>query len=98
MEIQRNKGESDIIAAQVELTLAGLDLEKYQKGDYPAETTKQKGEIGLKKKDLQESKNKLEQYQGLMKKGFKTPERRPHPGDGCSPAKQLQYESSDHSS
>ncbi len=74
VEIQRNKGESDIIAAQVELTLAGLDLEKYQKGDYPAETTKQKGEIGLKKKDLQESKNKLEQYQGLMKKGFKTPE------------------------
>ena len=74
MEIQRNKGESDFIAAKVELTLAGLDLEKYQKGDYPAETTKQKGEIGLKKKDLQESKNKLEQYQGLMKKGFKTPE------------------------
>jgi HlyD family secretion protein len=73
-EIQRNKGESDIIAAQVEMTLAALDLEKYQKGDYPAETTKQKGEIGLKKKDLQESKNKLEQYQGLMKKGFKTPE------------------------
>jgi RND family efflux transporter MFP subunit len=73
-EIQRNKGESDIIAAKVELTLAQLDLEKYQKGDYPAETTKQKGEIGLKKKDLEESKNKLEQYGKLMKKGFKTPE------------------------
>ena len=27
------------------MTLAKLDLEKYQKGDYPAETTKQKGEI-----------------------------------------------------
>ncbi len=74
MEIQRSKGEIDIIDARVQLTLARLDLEKYQKGDYPAETTKQKGEIGLKKKDLEESKNKLEQYRGLMKKGFKTPE------------------------
>ena len=74
MEIQRNKGESDMIAAKVELTLADLDLEKYQKGDYPADTTKQKGEIGLKKKDFEESKNKLDQYRGLMKKGFKTPE------------------------
>jgi len=74
LEIQRNKGESDIIAAKVELTLAKLDLEKYQKGDYPAETTKQKGEIGLKKKDLEEAKNKLDQYKQLMKKGFKSPE------------------------
>ncbi|MFI5461603.1 MAG: efflux RND transporter periplasmic adaptor subunit, partial [Isosphaerales bacterium] len=73
-EIQRNKGESDIIAAKVELSLAELDLEKYQKGDYPAETTKQKGTIGLNKKDYEESKNKLEQFKGLMKKGFKTPD------------------------
>ena len=54
--------------------MAKLDLEKYQKGDYPAETTKQKGEIGLKKKDLEEAKNKLDQYKQLMKKGFKSPE------------------------
>ena len=93
MEIQRNKGESDIIAARVELALATLDLEKYQKGDYPAETTKQKGEIGLKKKDLQGSKNKLEQYQGLMKKGFKTPNRSVS-RRWKSPGIELQYESS----
>ena len=53
MEIQRNKGESDIIAAKVELTLAELDLEKYQKGDYPAENTKAEGEMRLKKKDVE---------------------------------------------
>jgi len=74
LEIQRNKGESDIIAAKVELVLATLDLEKYQKGDYPAETTKQKGAIGLKKKDMEEAKNKLDQGRQLMKKGFKSPE------------------------
>ena len=43
LEIQRNKGESDIIAAKVEMTLAKLDLEKYVEGDFKAETTKQKG-------------------------------------------------------
>jgi HlyD family secretion protein len=74
MEIQRNKGESDIIAAKVELVLAELDLEKYQKGDYPAEFTKQEGEMSLKKKDVEAEAAKLEQYKALMKKGFKTTE------------------------
>ena len=74
MEIQRNKGESDVIAAKVELTLAQLDLEKYQKGDYPAEYTKAEGEMELKKKDVEAESAKLEQYKALLKKGFKTPE------------------------
>jgi RND family efflux transporter MFP subunit len=92
LEIQRNKGESDIIAAKVEQALAELDLEKYQKGDYPAETTKQKGEIGLKKKDFEEAKNKLEQYRQLMKKGFQSPEKvRIQEADVAR--YQLQYES-----
>ena len=74
MEIQRNKGESDIIAAKVELVLAQLDLEKYQKGDYPAEYTKSEGEMELKKKDVEAESAKLEQYKALLKKGFKTTE------------------------
>jgi HlyD family secretion protein len=74
LEIQRNKGESDIIAARVEMTLAKLDLEKYVEGDYKAETTKQKGEIRLKEKDLREAKNKLDQYRALFKKGLKAQE------------------------
>jgi len=74
LEIQRNKGESEIIAAKVELVLATLDLEKYQKGDYIAETTKQKGVIRLNEKDFSEAKNKLEQFNALMKRGFRSPE------------------------
>ncbi len=74
MEIQRNKGESDVIAATVELQLAALDLEKYEKGDYPAEHTKQQGEVQLQEKDVDSEIAKLEQYKALMKKGFKTPE------------------------
>jgi RND family efflux transporter MFP subunit len=74
LEIQRNKGESDIIAAKVEMTLAKLDLEKYVEGDFKAETTKQRGEIRLKEKDLKEAKNKLDQYRALFKKGLKAQE------------------------
>ena len=70
-----NKGESDIIAATVELTLARLDLKKYTDGDSPAELAKAKGEIKLKKKDLDEAKNKLESFKAMMKKGLKAPDK-----------------------
>ncbi|GAC1463204.1 MAG: hypothetical protein NVSMB9_00380 [Isosphaeraceae bacterium] len=73
LEIARNKAESEIIAAKVELDLGELTLEKYQKGDYVAETSKIKGSIALKTKALREAENKLEQYKGLVKKGFKSP-------------------------
>ena len=56
------------------MTLAKLDLEKYVEGDFKAETTKQKGEIRLKEKDLKEAKNKLDQYRALFKKGLKAQE------------------------
>src|SRR5262249_12317616 len=73
VEIARNTGESEIIKAQVDLTLAELDLEMYQKGTYVAETDEIRGDIGLKTKSLEEAKNKLEQLQGLVKKGFRSP-------------------------
>lgn len=73
VEIAKNKGESEIIAATVELQLGELDLEMYQKGTYIFETDEIKGDIGLKAKKVEESKNKLEQFQNLLKKGFKSP-------------------------
>jgi multidrug efflux pump subunit AcrA (membrane-fusion protein) len=74
MEIQRNACENSLDAATVALSLAKLDLEKYQQGDYPIEVTAQEGDIKLKKKDLEQSSLKLEQFRTLLKKGFKTPE------------------------
>lgn len=73
VEIAKNKGATQIDTAVVELTLGELDLEMYQKGTYLAETEKIQGDIGLKQKDYEEAKNQLEQIQGLVKKGFKTP-------------------------
>ncbi len=72
VEIAKNKGEGEIIAAKVELELGELDLEMYQKGTYVFETEEIRGDIGLKVKKVQESKNALEQCQGLVKKGFKS--------------------------
>jgi HlyD family secretion protein len=72
-EIAKNTGESTIIAATVELKLAGLDLEMYQKGTYKAETEKIDGTIALKGKELIEAKNAVEQMKELVKKGFKSP-------------------------
>jgi HlyD family secretion protein len=73
-EIQQNKSQNDIIAAKVDFSLAELDKEKYEKGDYPADSTKMEGEMRLKKKDVESESAKLEQYKSLMKKGFKTTE------------------------
>lgn len=73
-EIQRNKMENEIIAARVDLALADLDREKYEKGDYPADLEKANGEVQIKKKDVDAESAKLEQYKSLMRKGFKTTE------------------------
>ena len=74
VEIAQNKGESEVTDATVEFELAQLDLEKYQKGDYLYELDDLKGAIGLSTKDLEEAKNRLEQFKALVKKGFKSPD------------------------
>lgn len=72
VEIARNKGESEIIAADVELRLAELDLKMYQKGTYVAETEKIQGNIGDMTKKLQEAEDKLGKTKDLVRKGFKS--------------------------
>ena len=74
VEIAKNKGESEETEAKVEFTLAELDLEKYQKGDYVYEVDDLKAAIGLSTKDLEEAKNRRESFEALVKKGFKSPD------------------------
>jgi RND family efflux transporter MFP subunit len=92
VEIQRNKAESDVIAATVELDLGEIDLEKYTKGDYLAETDEIKGDIGIKLKDLDDARNQLEQIKGLVKKGFKSPAEQ-HVAESLVAGKDLQLRS-----
>jgi RND family efflux transporter MFP subunit len=74
LEVQKNKAESETAKAQLALTLAELDLEKYVKGEYLADLDEKKGAIKLAEKELQDADEKLKNYQTFVKKGFGTPE------------------------
>jgi HlyD family secretion protein len=74
LEVQKNKAETETAKAQLALTLADLDLEKYVKGEYQADLDEKKGAIKLAEKELQDADEKLKHYQMFVKKGFGTPE------------------------
>jgi RND family efflux transporter MFP subunit len=74
LEVQKNKAETEVAKAQLALTLADLDLEKYVKGEYQADLDEKKGAIKLAEKELQDAEEKLKHYQMFVKKGFGTPE------------------------
>ncbi len=73
IEVQKNKGESEISEAEVENRLAKLDLKKYVEGDYIVEVSELKGMIAQMKKEMEDTRNKLEQMQELIKKVFALP-------------------------
>ena len=75
LEVQRNKGEGEIAKADLTLTLAELDLEKYVKGDYKVELEEKLGGIKMAEKDLRDAEEKLKHYITLVRKGFETPDR-----------------------
>ena len=70
LAVQRNKEKSEIDKAKLALTLANIDLKKYEQSDYDALLSKQQGELGLNKKELKEAEDNLEFTRGLVKKGF----------------------------
>jgi RND family efflux transporter MFP subunit len=74
LEVQRNKAESETAKAQLALTLAELDREKYIKGEYLQELDDKKGLIALAEKSLHDAEEKFKHYQTFVKKGFGTPE------------------------
>lgn len=73
-KIQQNLGASQVAAAELALTLAELDLEKYIEGDYSVELNTLKGSLALAMTALQEAEDTLEYYRTLVKKGFRSPE------------------------
>jgi len=74
LEIQLNKGESDIAAAQLELTLAKLDLEKYRDGDFKAEQADQRRAIQEAQAQLEKIRDERNNIEVLVKKGYKSPQ------------------------
>lgn len=74
IEVTRNEGESAIAEAQLELTLAVLDLEKYEKGDYLVELNDLQGKIALAEVELEKANVALASTRTLVKKGFREPD------------------------
>ncbi|MEZ6059717.1 MAG: efflux RND transporter periplasmic adaptor subunit [Planctomycetaceae bacterium] len=74
VEVAKNTGESEIAAAELELTLARLDFEKYRDGDLQVEQADLSGNISLAKIDLQKAQENLQNVRELVKKGFREPD------------------------
>src|SRR5437660_7740 len=74
LAMARNKAATDIDKAALGLSLADLDREKYLEGDYKVELEEKNGEAELARKDLQDSKEKLEAFRKFVKRGFGTPQ------------------------
>lgn len=72
VEIQKTQNESDIAAAELKKSLADLDLEKYELGDYVQETNTIEGEINLAREDLTRYTEKYGFTKRLIEKGYAT--------------------------
>lgn len=74
LEVQRNKAESEIAKAELALTLARIDFESYEQGEYNVELDKRQGARDTAKKDLKEAEDVLEFNRSLVKKGLAQPQ------------------------
>ena len=72
VEIQKSQNESDLEAAKLTLELAGLDFNKYMKGDREIAFTKATADINIGNKELDRATNKFEWTQKLLAKGYVT--------------------------
>jgi HlyD family secretion protein len=71
LEVARAQGASDIAAAELALTLADLDLEKYIDGEFPKLQNELKGNVALALEEAVQSEETYEFTKRLVKKGYK---------------------------
>lgn len=71
LDIQINKGASDVATAQLEWELAKLDLVKYEKGDFVAEKADQERAIKEAEAALEKAREDLRNMALLVKKGYR---------------------------
>ncbi len=64
--------EAAILDREVDLTLAEMALEKYEKGDYPQQVRQYESDIALAEEELKRAAEKLEWSQRLAKEDFLT--------------------------
>jgi HlyD family secretion protein len=71
-KIQLSQNESDIQGKQITLELAKIDLEKYQKGDYPQSLKQVEGAIKIAESDVEAQRDRAAWAQRMLKKGYYT--------------------------
>lgn len=74
LEVQKNKSESEIAKAELALTLAKIDYESYEEGEYQVEHEKRLSALELGKKELKEAEDNLIFTRNLVKKGLQQAE------------------------
>jgi multidrug resistance efflux pump len=70
--IQEEKYKSDKKTAETNLELAKIDLEKYQKGDFPQALKDVEGRIKVAESDLEQQRDRAAWAQRMLKKGYYT--------------------------
>jgi multidrug resistance efflux pump len=71
-KIQVSQNESDIKTAETTLELAVIDLEKYQKGDFPQALKDVEGRIKVAESDVEQQRDRAAWAQRMLKKGYYT--------------------------
>jgi multidrug efflux pump subunit AcrA (membrane-fusion protein) len=70
----KNKQESDLAAAQLQVQLAHMDYDRYITEEKQVELTERRGALAMAERDLHEAEEKLEYYRTFHKRGFITSE------------------------
>jgi HlyD family secretion protein len=71
-KITLSQNESDLQTKRTTLELALIDLEKYQKGDFPQSLKDVEGRIKIAESDLEQQRDRAAWAQRMLKKGYYT--------------------------
>ena len=72
LEVTKGDCDANQLEREVTLDLANMELEKYEKGDFPEEKRQHEANIALADEELQRAAEKLEWSRRLAKEGFLT--------------------------
>ncbi len=72
LEVTKGDCDANLLEREVDLTLAKMNLEKYEKGDYPQQEREYDANIALADEEVKRAAEKLEWSQRLAKEGFLT--------------------------
>ena len=72
LEVTKGECDGNMLEREVTLDLAKMELEKYEKGDYPEEKRQREADIALADEELQRAAEKLAWSRKLAKEGFLT--------------------------